>query len=432
LAVVDLKILRDLRSCVTGGKVGPDEPSSLLCLLDRAWRFQRPFSMRILHTSDWHLGRSFGPYSLAADQERFCEWLVKVARDQAADLVVVAGDIYDRAIAPRESIELFRETVRMLLDAGPRVAIISGNHDGADRLAPYDKLLDLSGAYVRGGYQGVGQVLTLEFEDGPLDVIPLPFLDPQAAPDDFGAPAEAEETASERRRLRDHQSVLVDALTLARKNRRAPRSLAIAHAFVEGGQESESERLLTVGGTGAVSATIFEGIDYVALGHLHRPQEVGRPEVRYSGTPLPYSFSEAHEKSVTVVDMRADGRCTLETVPVDGGRRVVTLEGEMAQLLDPAFASAASDCFVRAMVTDRQTVLDAKAKLAKLYPWVVEVRLERRGAPEGATTAPVDVRSRQPLEVVERFWQEVEGAPPDPEQKRVLVESLEAAGREEV
>jgi DNA repair protein SbcD/Mre11 len=388
--------------------------------------------MRILHTSDWHLGRSFGPYSLAKDQEHFCDWLVNVARDQAVDLVVVAGDIYDRAIAPRESIELFRETVRMLLDAGPKVAIISGNHDGPDRLAPYDTLLDRSGAYVRGGFQGVGQVVTLEFADGPLDLIPLPFLDPQAAPDDFGAPGEEEESASDRRRRRTHQSVLVDALTVARLNRRAPRSLAIAHAFVEGGQESESERLLTVGGSGAVAATIFEGIDYVALGHLHRPQDVERPEVRYSGTPLAYSFSEDHEKSVTIVDMQPDGRCELEILPVTGGRRVVTLEGEIAQLLDLEFAPQAPDCFVRAIVTNRETVLDAKAKLAKVYPWIVEVRLVRYGAPEGVTTPSAEVHQLRPLEVVNRFWQEVEGRPPSPEQARILEENLEFAGREKV
>ncbi|MGA1495279.1 MAG: metallophosphoesterase family protein [Rhodothermales bacterium] len=142
--------------------------------------------MRIIHTSDWHLGRSFGPVSLRDAQERFCDRLVAVTREEQIDLVVIAGDIYDRAIAPNEAIELFRDTVRRLRDAGSIVAAISGNHDGADRVSPYDDLLDASGVYIRGGYEGVGRVVTHEFSDGPLDLVLVPFLDPQGAPDDFG------------------------------------------------------------------------------------------------------------------------------------------------------------------------------------------------------------------------------------------------------
>lgn len=138
--------------------------------------------MRILHTSDWHFGRAFGGVSLAGDQAAFVDWLVDVCRDERVELVVVAGDVFDRAIAPTDAVALFRDALRRLRDTGALVAVITGNHDGADRVASYGGLLDLSGVFVRGGYLALGEVITLPAADGPLDLVMLPFLDPQAAP----------------------------------------------------------------------------------------------------------------------------------------------------------------------------------------------------------------------------------------------------------
>ncbi|KAA3637707.1 MAG: exonuclease subunit SbcD, partial [Armatimonadetes bacterium] len=201
--------------------------------------------MKIIHTSDWHLGRHFGPVSLESDQQGFADWFVELVADQSVDLVVIAGDLFDRAIAPTSAIELFNDTVRRLLGTGAVVAAISGNHDGANRVAPYDDLMDRSGFYLRGGYQGAGEVMSLEFADGPLDLVLLPFLDPQAAPDDFGAaisdpPGPDEGDLMERRHRRTHQSVLKDAVGSVIPQLGAPRSLAVAHAFVTGGEPSDS------------------------------------------------------------------------------------------------------------------------------------------------------------------------------------------------
>ncbi len=387
--------------------------------------------MRILHTSDWHLGRSFGPMSLGADQEAFTDWFVDLARDQQADLVVIAGDLYDRAIAPTEAIALFRDTVRRLLDLGVIVAAITGNHDGAGRVAPYDDLLDRSGLYLRGGYHGIGSVIRHEFADGPLDLVLLPFLDPQAAPDTHGhgdAPGEdAAADALARRRARTHESVLRAAVDLVAGALRAPRSLAVAHAFVTGGATSESERQLVVGGTGEVPVELLAPFSYAALGHLHRPQAVGADTIRYSGTPLAYSFSEEHEKSVAAVDLTPDGQATVELVPIGVGRRVRTLTGEMADLLDPNRHPDAADCFVRAIVTDRDTVLDAKVRLAERYPHIVEVKLAPLRDGEAAADAPATIATMTPIEATRAFWEAAEGAPPDDEIDAVLRDALTTA-----
>ncbi len=414
--------------------------------------------MKIIHTSDWHLGRSFGPVSLRGDQEAFSDFFVELVREEAADLVVIAGDLYDRAVAPTEAISLFRDTIGRLLATGVVVAAITGNHDGADRVAPYAELLDVSRFYLRGGYDRVGSVITHDFADGPLDIVLVPYLDPRAAPDDYGAPAgsgnghgaavpaggddqqgELEPAGTDvvddgdhaaRRRARTHQSVLETATAAARAALRSPRSIAVAHAFVLGGTESDSERALSVGGTGAVDAGVFDGFSAVALGHLHRPQTIGGDDrLAYSGTPLAYSFSEDHPKSVRIREVGPTGAVIATTVPVPVGRRVRTITGTSDELLDPDAPPDAHDAFVRATVTDRATVLDAKSRLARVYPFVAEIRLRPDGvAPETLTdAASAATERRAPIDAVHDFWEAVEGSPPDEAVDALLVEATARA-----
>ena len=386
--------------------------------------------MRILHTSDWHLGRSFGSVSLSSEQERFCEMLVEMVDSEGLDLVVIAGDIYDRAIAPTESIELFRETVRRIHATGTTIAAISGNHDGADRVSPYDDLLDASGVYIRGGYEGVGRVVRHEFADGPLDLLLLPFLDPQGAPDQLGQ--SSDNSPIERRRRRTHHEVLEAAIDLAIPSLSSPRSLAVAHAFVTGGSTSESERQLEVGGTGEVSANLFNRFSYTALGHLHRPQNIARETVRYSGTPMPYSYSEDHQKSVTIIDLDVAGSSTVSTIDINVSRGVRTVTGTIEELIEPSRHPEAHDHFVRAIVTNRETVLDAKAKLETIYPYVTEVLLQ----PAGGTLTTIDgprisVNELQPLDAVTEFWTDLEGGPPEGELLDILTSAVDTALRSE-
>jgi exonuclease SbcD len=431
--------------------------------------------MRILHTSDWHLGRSFGPVSLHDDQAAFLDWMVELVVAEGVDLVVVAGDLYDRAVPPTESVALLRDALDRLVGHGVQVVAVAGNHDGPDRVAAYDGLTDRAGVVVRGGYGRAGLVTTLELADGPLDVLAVPYLDPvlspsgwldpegrgraapappvTAPPDETGAGAadappslfdllvdEADpadvgpnpadvgpDPAPRSGTRRSHHAVLAEALRRAGASRRSPRALAVAHAFVTGGLPSESERLLSVGGTAEVGAELFDGVDYVALGHLHRPQRV-RAEVdtvRYSGSPLPYSFSETQPKQVVLVDLDPDGGAEVRTVPVPLGRRVATVTGTLDELLgDPAHAGV-TDCFVRAVLTDPGYVVDARTRLLARFPHVVEVvpRPAAAGADLG-TPDRSELRGRlAPLEAAVGFWADVTGEGPT-EVERSLLESV--------
>ncbi|MCB1029994.1 MAG: exonuclease SbcCD subunit D [Acidimicrobiales bacterium] len=393
--------------------------------------------MRIIHTSDWHLGRNFGPLSLYEDQVEFTNWFVELVADQQADLVVIAGDLYDRAIPPVDAIDLFGRTVKRLLDLGVVIAAITGNHDGPDRVVPYSDLLDQTGFYLRGGYHGVGEVITHTFSDGPLDIALLPYLDPHSANDSYGVdegspdvPNEVDDLVEQRRR-RTHESVLRVAANSARQQLRSGRSIAVAHAYVSGATTSDSERKLTIGGTDEVQASVFEGFSYVALGHLHRPQSVGSETVRYSGTPLAYSFSEQHPKSVVVVDMDSNGTTEVSTVRVGVGRAVQTVTGKMTELLDPASHREAQRCFVRAIVTDRGVVLNAKHQLAELYPFVTEVQLMPDGMIQALGAAPAGVRDLEPIDAARQFWEEVEGSTPSEPEDAVLVDALRRANARE-
>jgi len=394
--------------------------------------------MRILHTSDWHLGRTFGPVSLEADQQAFVGWLLDEVVRQQVDLVVIAGDIYDRAVAPTDAVVLFRHALKSLQERGVRVAVITGNHDGADRVAAYHDLLDSSGVYLRGGYSQIGEVIALEFADGPLDLVLLPFLDPQAAPtelaevgtpggtadgvDDAVDDANDADAAFEKLLRRTHESVLRAAIEAAGAHLvPGRRSLAVSHAYVAGASISESERKLTIGGTGTVDAALFEPFSYTALGHLHRPQRVaGSDTIRYSGTPLAYSFSEDHPKSITVVEMAPDGSCTVEEVRVTVGRAVSTIAGKIDELLSRQPTSRERDALIRVILTDRGVVLDAKQRLSTVYPNIVEIIPQPEGVVEGEAIAMVGVGKKSAFEVAGEFWLASDGSEPSVEEHALL------------
>ena len=388
--------------------------------------------MRILHTSDWHLGRSFGAVSLADDQQAFITWMTAEAMSRNVDLVVIAGDIFDRAIAPTDAVVMFREALRTLQAAAITVAVITGNHDGADRVFAYDDLLDRSGVHIRGGYSKIGEVITLNFADGPLDLVMLPFLDPQAAPDGLSEGAgEVTADATDRRRARTHQSVLAAAIAAATPSLFAPRSLAVSHAYVAGAAVSDSERQLTIGGTGTVDASLFDKFSYTALGHLHRPQTVGsRPTVRYSGTPLAYSFSEDHAKSIEIIDMAADGTCVVEPVAIPVGRPVLTVTGLIDELLRAEPSPEAKRSLVRAIITDPGVVLDAKQRLSALYPNVVEIVLSPPVVMRGDGETPLDRNTVTPSEAATLFWIDSTGDEPSAEQLEVLHAAIAKAAAE--
>jgi exonuclease SbcD len=375
--------------------------------------------MRILHTSDWHLGRTFGGQSMHQHHEAYLAWLIDVVREEGVSLVVVAGDVYDRSIPGADTVALFGEALRALRAAGAEVVVIAGNHDSPERLSAYDDLTDLAGVYVRGGYGRAGQVLHLGAVDGPLDVVAVPYLEPALAPGDELDPRGGSPRPT-------HRAVLEQAVDAARSALRAPRSIIVAHAFVAGASSSESERTLHVGGGGLVPTTVFDGFSYAALGHLHKPQTLS-PTVRYSGSPLPYSFSEQHAKQVLIVDLAPDGGVDVRPITVDVGRRVATVRGTIDEVLHDPRHTAVEHSWVRAVLTDPTYVVDAKSRLLRRFPHVVEIVLEPvRIADRASAAAGVPGTRRSPLHNAVEFWHATSGAAPTAEVVRMLGDAIQS------
>jgi exonuclease SbcD len=281
--------------------------------------------MRVLHTSDWHLGRSLGEHKLIEQQALFTDWLVEAVRQEGVDVVVVSGDLFDRSLPPTDAWELLCDSFGRLRAEGAIVAAIAGNHDSAARIAATAGITDLAGIHMRGGFGGTA-VTHLQVGEEPLSLVLVPYLNPHMAPEELAGELRGDGHSV------THERLIAHDLDRARSRlREGTPSLVLAHAFVTGAAPSDSERELAVGDAGMVSASVFGGFDYVALGHLHRPQEIaGSPSVRYSGSPLPYSFSERAPKSVVLADFSAGGLRSVEQVPIDVGRGVARLGARRA------------------------------------------------------------------------------------------------------
>ncbi|CAB4947520.1 unannotated protein [freshwater metagenome] len=224
-----------------------------------------------------------------------------------------------------------------------------------------------------------------------------------------------------------HESVLEKAMDRARVASSAPRSLAVVHAFVGGSTTAESERQLTVGNTDQVAATVLEGFSYVALGHLHTPQVIsGAEHVRYSGTPIAYSFSETGSKSVVLIDMSSEGVCAVEAVPVPVGRGVITLTGTIEELLAPGAHPEAADKYVKAVLTDNVYVVDAKSRLLEVYPYCTDVVMKMAGT--STAIGPNDeIRSAlSPRDAAEKFWEDIVNEPLSELQRQTVIAAIDS------
>ncbi|MCB9739837.1 MAG: exonuclease SbcCD subunit D [Deltaproteobacteria bacterium] len=372
--------------------------------------------MRILHTSDWHIGKLFEGHHLTEDQAFTLDGFVALAEELRPDVIVIAGDLYDRAVPPPEAVELLDRTLRRLvLQLKLPTVAIAGNHDSAERIGFGSALLESAGLLLAGDPIG-RRSLTLRDEHGEVDIVPIPFATPEALRSALrGADADADVQGFAAAMQRQVQAVTAGPPSGRRR-------VAVAHAFVKGGSTSESERALQVGGTGDVPAEAFDGIDgaagfdYVALGHLHRPQQVDAARrglsMRYSGSLLPYSFSEIdHEKSVSLVTLGAPGafgaRCELaiETFALPQRRRMRKIEGTLDALLDAGQqeSESARQDYVWAALTDDGLVHDAMPRLRRVYPNAVKIS---RPVWEAAAVQSErrDHRKVDPVEIFSDFW----------------------------
>lgn len=348
--------------------------------------------MRLLHTSDWHLGRSLHREDLRDAQAAFVDHLVETVRTEQVDAVLVAGDVYDRAVPSLDAVQLCEEALTRLRETGAHVVVISGNHDSARRLGFGSRLLDASGVFLR--TQPTLEPVVL----GDVPVYAVPYLDP--------AP------------LADH---LRQVAAVA-----PPYAVVMAHGWVAGGAVSDSERDLTVGGVGAIAPSLFDGFAYSALGHLHGPQVIGEG-LRYSGSPLAYSFSEAtHRKGSWLVETTATGLVSTAFVPAPVPRRLSTVRGDLADLLTDTALSGQEDDWLSVTLTDRARPEDAMTRLRTRFPHVLVLTHEPAGVVRSEETYAARVSGRTDLQVSSAFVEHVRGTPADADEDTLLREALDA------
>ncbi|MFD1507386.1 exonuclease subunit SbcD [Georgenia yuyongxinii] len=395
--------------------------------------------MRILHTSDWHLGRTLHGVDLHGAHEVFLDHLVELVRAEAVDAVVVAGDVYDRAVPPVASVELLSDALARLSEL-TRVVVTPGNHDSATRLG-FGAGLFRDRLLVRARVADVGTPVLLPDADGGPGalVYALPYLDPDMVRDTLTGPETGDDGAP-LRPARSHEAVTAAALRrvqadlAGRRAAEGPRVPAVlaAHAFVTGGAASESERDIRVGGVDSVPSGVFgpaAALDYVALGHLHGPQRVGRegvdPVIRYAGSPLAFSFSEAyHHKSTALIDLGADGVRDVELVPTPVPRPLGDVDGTLAELLGRGFDDRAGN-WLRVTVTDDVRPAQLWEQVARRFPHALVVqhipaRVRERAAASAVTAA------QDPLEVAAQFLEAAGGRPADAAELAVLREAYES------
>ena len=375
--------------------------------------------MRILHTADLHLGRQFMGLSLEEDHEAILGQILETLVAERADVLVIAGDVFDRASPPNSSIRQFNRFLkRVSEETEAAVVMISGNHDSGDRIEAMSVFSTASRVLVRGIADAVETPLVLRDEHGEIAFSALPFSYEYAAREVFGdegisAPAD----------------VIGAQISAARGQvPEGARWVVVAHAFVAGGAVGGTERALTrVGGIETVPSDIFDGADYVALGHLHKPQDVGACHVRYSGAPLAFGFDEAgNQKSMTVVDLKAEGVET-RTVPFRPVRQVRSLTGAFSDLL----AGTPSEDFIQVILTDEIPLIDPMKRLRTTYPNACHLAYDRQArAPEikmlGGGRAKVT-----PIEMVGDFMKVVCGREPNSAEVALVANKLHAAASKE-
>jgi len=372
--------------------------------------------VRILHTSDWHLGRSFHREGLLGHQALFVDHLVEVVESERVDVVAVAGDVYDRALPQVDAVRLADEAFTRLADTGARVVVTSGNHDSARRLGFASRLLDRAGVHLRTDPAGVGDPVLLEDEHGQVAFHPLPWLDPTALLTPWQL------------RARSHEETLGEAMRRVRHDlaaRPGVRSVVLAHAFVAGAQPSESERDISVGGVSRVPVSTFDGITYTALGHLHGRHVLG-DGLRYSGSPLAYSFSEAgHTKGSWLVELGASGVTAAEFVEAPVPRRLATITGDLDALLaDPAH-DRVEDHWLQVTLTDPLRPRQAMERLRRRFPHTLVLGFAPSGASAPATPRAAH-RGRSDHDVALDFVRDLRGVPPTDAESALLREAVDA------
>ena len=387
--------------------------------------------MRFLHTADWHLGRIFYGQYLTDDQAYVLEHqFFTILKEEKIDGILLAGDVFDRAVPPIEAIELWDSIItRLAMDYKVPLFVVSGNHDGAERLEVGRSMLSESGIHIWGSPHHALQPFEFEGADGRVAICPMPFSEPRRIGDALGLSSNesksvdtdmVDDTLFSYVDDKEQEAVVLNLHNydqmyqawsdyLYKQVPKRMRSIAISHAFVMGGEVGGSERTLSVGGSEQVNPRVFKDFHYTALGHLHGPQRMGADQIRYSGSPLKYSFDEhGQKKSFTIIDMDTKGSVDISTIPVEAKRDVVILEGYIEDLLNNKELQAKhKDDYVQARLLDTMPIMDGMARLRQVYPRCMTIELVGRVATPVAVMGDVVFKELNERQLFNQFAENV-------------------------
>ncbi len=380
--------------------------------------------MKFLHTADWHIGRLFHNISLLEDQRHVLDQLLGYLESEAIDAVIIAGDVYDRSVPPSSSVELLDQVLSQIcMDMGIPVIMIPGNHDSAQRLNFGSRQLSQAGLYIIGDLDQIVKPVIVSGDEGDVCFYGIPYHNPQTVRNHFGVEVSSFDEAN---------AYLVEMITSTMSKKNASKKNAnvlIGHCFVEGGEESDSERPLSIGGADKVSYKPFTVFDYVALGHLHSPQFKGEEHIRYSGSILKYSFSEQHQnKGVTLVEIDNSGLKSTKHLPLTPLRDMRIIEGEINTILEQGKVDPNSDDYLMIRLTDRHAILDPMSRLRDVYPNVLH--LEKPGMLQSADN-PINREKlkRGELEMFRDFFEQVSGHELTSQQDEAIRKTIEKLHR---
>ena len=373
--------------------------------------------MKIVHLSDLHLGKRVNEFSMLEDQAYILIRILNVLDDVKPDAVIIAGDVYDKSVPSAEAVEVFDDFLWKLAQRRLQVFIISGNHDSAERIAFASRLIDSSGIHLSPVYNGNVAPVSLQDQYGPVNFYMLPFIKPAHVRRFF--------EDAEINSYTDALRVAIDAMEMNHDQR----NVLITHQFVTGASRSESEDI-SVGGTDNIDAEIFADFDYVALGHIHRPQNCGSKKIRYCGTPLKYSFSEANDqKSVTVGELSENGELTIRTVPLTPLHDMVEIRGAYDELTAKSYYDGASlqEDYVHITLTDEEDIPDAVGKLRTIYHNLMKLDYDnQRTRANGELLPEAQVETKSPLELFGDFYRTQNGQELTEEQQTYLQNIIES------
>ena len=371
--------------------------------------------MKFVHLSDLHLGKRVNEFSMIEDQAYILTKILGIIREERPDGVLIAGDIYDKSVPSVEAVSLFDDFLKQLSRQQTQVFIISGNHDSPERLGFASELIALSGIHIAPAYDGMVCPVSLEDGYGTVNVYMLPFIKPVHVRSAF--PEEKAESYTE----------AVSAAIAHMDIREGERNILIAHQFVTGAARCESEDI-SVGGLDNVDASVFDAFDYVALGHIHGPQQIGRESVRYCGTPLKYSFSEAKQrKSVTVAELKEKGNLGIRTVSLTPLRDLRELKGTYEELANRKnYEGTSLEDYLHITLTDEVDIVDAVGKLRVIYPNLMKLDYDNRRTRENREiTGGDEMEAKTPMELVREFYERQNNQPMNGKQEALVSRLME-------